>query len=1389
MKKWLVGFACVGLLATAAMGQEPAVWINEINYDSPGTDSNEFVEVAGPAGTSLADYALFLYNGTGGVVYGTNSLSGSIDDEGCGYGAVDFATAGIQNGPDAIALANIAGGVTTLVQFLSYEGSFLGVGGPADGQTSVAIGTQNTAATLQLGGTATNYSGYAWESNTMSQGSLNINQLITGCTPVVPTNVYFFAADAAVNEDQGTFDVIINKTLPEGEVSGEILLGGTATEGVDYTVSSTTFTLGGATTSTTVTVTIIDDADIEQDETAILTLNNVVNAGTVAPAVFTLTINPSDIPTHTITITPPTNGSVTTDPEGQAAEGATVTVVATPNGGFAVDVISVEDASSNPVAVSDNPPYTFVMPTSDVTVTVTFQEAATSGNLIISQYYEGASLNKWIEIYNPGTVAIDLAAGGYRLGQFSNAAREAWKTNGTPSLTVSLSGAIAAGGTYLVSHGSAVLPAYVTANQTAGWGFNGDDSVVLFTGETFDFANVVDAFGLLGETAVDKSYVRKDTITVGVNTDFNAADWDEFTNVQVDEAAEATNERLGYHSTGPAVFGVSLSQDDGYEVEQGSSGTITATASNGTEPYGYSWQTTMTEGDYTAVGAVFTILDTAALGDNYTATVTATDSSDPQQQAEKTVTFSVVAPPTYYSITINAPVNGSVTTDPEGQAAEGGTVTVNATPNFGYAVGTITVVGADETPIEVTGTGNARTFTMPAQAVTITVTFVEFTGSSLIISEVADPSGTGGDRGRFVELYNAGAETIDLAAGQWYLAKQVNGGATWDNIALTGTVGAAETYVVAAYADFLTLYPTAPAPDQISGNANGSGDDGYFLYSGGNNAAGVLQDSYGVINEDGSGMPWEYTDSRAVRNADVTAGNPTWTASEWTIASAVYADMTPGVHPDGPAVFSVLFTDQTEGFVVAEGAGATITASAVNGTPGYTYVWTTSMNPADYGTADGVFTINAAAPVGSYWAEVVATDSTLATASNRINFTIAAPYAITITPPVNGAVTTDPESQAIQGTTVTIIATPDANYAVGTIQVNGGAVSVSGSAPYTFTMPAEPVTVAVTFVLDIATLPIAENYTETMDWLTLVGWSGVAMSTYTDGSMAFNASGDQLMVHFDGEPGQLTFDVRGNTSTAGTAPMQFDVEESMDGVNWTTVDSIDDTEVSTSVTSLGPYALLSASRYVRWNYINKFAFNLALNNVAITSGGAPVFSVSVDKTNGFTVASGASDAIMATAENGTEPYGYSWTSTLGEGYRTAADNVFTILATAPAGDYTATVTATDSADPQQQDEETVSFTVLGGGGEVWTIGDGSQGSAMFYSTSNQNIVIVLPTNFMLDAVYGTDSSAEGLNNLGQGGLTPLTQDLDYTWTPATRTVSILSGVTNRRVLRIGASAP
>jgi hypothetical protein len=162
----------------------PAVFINEIHYDNASTDTGEAIEVAGPAGTDLTGWALVLYNGNGGGVYRTTSLSGTIPDLGSGFGVVvvNYPSNGIQNGaPDGVALVDSA---DTVIQFLSYEGTFTAVGGPADGIQSTDIGVEEGTGTqpgesLQLTGRGTTYDHFTWaDPQTATFGSFNRSQCV-----------------------------------------------------------------------------------------------------------------------------------------------------------------------------------------------------------------------------------------------------------------------------------------------------------------------------------------------------------------------------------------------------------------------------------------------------------------------------------------------------------------------------------------------------------------------------------------------------------------------------------------------------------------------------------------------------------------------------------------------------------------------------------------------------------------------------------------------------------------------------------------------------------------------------------------------------------------------------------------------------------------------------------------------------------------------------------------------------------------------------------------------------------------------------------------------------------------------------------------------------------
>lgn len=178
----------------AAFTQNPAmVFINEVHYDNDGTDTNEAIEVAGPAGTNLAGWQFVPYNGNGGAAYSpTVNLGGVIPDQQSGFGTLSFSVAGLQNGaPDGVALVNNG----TLVQLLSYEGTFPATNGPAQGQTSTDVGVAETGTepaglSLQLAGNGTTYQDFAWSAaSAASFGAINAGQTFAGsASPSAPAS-------------------------------------------------------------------------------------------------------------------------------------------------------------------------------------------------------------------------------------------------------------------------------------------------------------------------------------------------------------------------------------------------------------------------------------------------------------------------------------------------------------------------------------------------------------------------------------------------------------------------------------------------------------------------------------------------------------------------------------------------------------------------------------------------------------------------------------------------------------------------------------------------------------------------------------------------------------------------------------------------------------------------------------------------------------------------------------------------------------------------------------------------------------------------------------------------------------------------------------------------
>ncbi|MGC9512192.1 MAG: PKD domain-containing protein [Fidelibacterota bacterium] len=316
------------VMTSMAMGQ---LFINEIDYDQPSTDSAEFLEIAGPAGT-YTNVTVELVNGntTPGSVYQTVDIpSLTLADETDGYGFfvigaatvsnVDLTPSGwpttniIQNGaPDGIVL-KING---SIVNAVSYEGTMNDEDGNpmeiASATEDVYEGSEGESLS-RLG-----LQGSPWQVASTTPGAANVDQVFEEVN---------YAPVAAAGED-----VVVR-------VNDDVTLDGSESYDPDGSIASYAWTQLSGTS---------------------VTLNNA-------------------------------NAAVATFTAPAAAAELSFRLEVTDDGGL----------------------------TADDTVTVSVVDVSES-TIIISEYVEGSSNNKYLEIANVGEETVDLNAEGFTMGMASN---------------------------------------------------------------------------------------------------------------------------------------------------------------------------------------------------------------------------------------------------------------------------------------------------------------------------------------------------------------------------------------------------------------------------------------------------------------------------------------------------------------------------------------------------------------------------------------------------------------------------------------------------------------------------------------------------------------------------------------------------------------------------------------------------------------------------------------------------------------------------------------------------------------------------------------------------------------------------------------------------------
>ena len=390
---------------------------------------------------------------------------------------------------------------------------------------------------------------------------------------------------------------------------------------------------------------------------------------------------------YTVTIGELTNGKITASST-SAAKGTEITLTVTPDAGYALDTLTVKDASGAAVSASGNK---FTMPASNVTVTATFKQQY---NVKINTAVNGSVSASTTACAPKTEVVLTVApAAGYELDTLSVmnvATNTAVAVSGgkftMPEANVNVVATFkeATSKTYNVKLNTAVNGGVSASTTTA----KEEDIVTLTVKPAADY--VLDALTVkdAANNAITTKAVsgKENTYTfkmpaanVTVAATFKAATYTvNITNSTADKGTVSVN---------PAVY------------EKGDTVTLIV------EPaYAQYEVKTLT------VKAGDKVIETTKAGANYKFTM-------PAEDVTVVSSFAKIR----YALNIAKTTGGTVTSDKETYAMNE-TVTVTIKPDTGYSRGTMVIKSGDK-EIEPTRSGLVFTFKMPGEAVNVEHTF------------------------------------------------------------------------------------------------------------------------------------------------------------------------------------------------------------------------------------------------------------------------------------------------------------------------------------------------------------------------------------------------------------------------------------------------------------------------------------------------------------------------------------------------------------------------------------------------------------------------------------------------------------------------------------------
>lgn len=803
----------------------------------------------------------------------------------------------------------------------------------------------------------------------------------------VPT-VGFTLASQTAGEGAGVFSLTVSLSAATTKnVTVPFTLGGTATNGTDYTISSSPLTIPAGSTSASIQVTIIDDALVDGNETVIVTLGSPTNATLGSPTAETLTITDNDngAPTNitlssstvaenapnavvgTLTATDPNVGDTATfsiQPGGQgslftisgnqlkvgatglnyeALSGvATVTIRATDSTGLFLDKqfsISVTDVNETPSITSGQ---TFSVVEASAVNTVVGTVAATDPDTTAPNN----TLTYSILSGNTGNAfAINSST-----GQITVATSSALNAAANPTFTLSIK---------VTDAGSPALSATqnVTVNVT-----DANSAPTITAGQVFTTAEnrtAGSAVGTVAATDPDPTAPNK-TLTYSIlsgNTNNAFA-----INSSTGQITISTSSAVDFETTPQFVLTIKVA--DGGTPSLSATGTVTINVTDVNDPPSI------------AAGQTFSVAQNAPVN-TVVGTVAATD---PDTTApNNTLSYSITGGNTSSAFTINATtgvitVNNSAALNPavipqftlQVRVADGGspslTLTRNVTINVtvanrapSIAAGQVFAVAENTAANSSIGTVIATDPDTTAPNNTLTYTIVGGnTGSAFAIN-----SSTG-------QLTVSTVSAVDFEANpQFTLQIQVADGGSpsltaTQNVTVNVTdvneapsVTAGQTFTVNEHTANSTVVGTVVAtdPDSTAPNKNLT----YSVLSGNTNGAFAINSSTGqltVANSSALSFAVASSFSLQVRAAD--GGSPSLSSTQTVIVNLVDVNEVPSI--PSAQVFTIA-DNVAASFVVGTVSASDPDATAPNKTLTYSILSGNTGNAFAINSSTGQITV------------------------------------------------------------------------------------------------------------------------------------------------------------------------------------------------------------------------------------------------------------------------------------------------------------------------------------------------------------------------------------------------------------------------------------------------